>query len=534
MTNAQLSQQFKLLAELMELHGENDFKTKSYYFAARTLKNLDINLSELSTSEIEQIQGIGKAIAQKIYVLLHEDKFDLLEKYLAITPIGIVEILQIKGIGPKKIKLLWDELQVESIGELLYACYENRLTTIKGFGEKTQANIIEQIEFMQKNASSFLWASAEPLVIEIQQEIEQQFPNIMMSVVGAFRTKEIILDNIDILIASDDSAVQEKLIQDFKNYPVTFHFCTKDDFYIQQFRLSSNEEHISEIEKRLPANKIYTSEEAIYSDAKLPYIEPEFRNVENTIKLSENDILKDIITLIDIKGIVHTHTKYSDGSNTIEQMANYCMQQNFEYLAISDHSKSAFYAGGLKEEDIIKQHQEIDALNLKYPNFKIFKSIEADILYNGNLDYDADILKSFDLVIASVHAQLKMNEETATARIIKAIENPYTNILGHLSGRLLLSRKAYPLNYKKVIDACAANNVCIELNANPHRLDIDYSWIPYCQEKNVKIAINPDAHNLHGIHDIRHGVMAARKGLLMKNNCINTYNAQDFIGQLKK
>jgi len=533
MTNAQLSQQFKLLAELMELHGENDFKTKSYYFAARTLKNLDVNLSELSTSEIEQIQGIGKAIAQKIYVLLHEDKFDLLEKYLAITPIGIVEILQIKGIGPKKIKLLWDELQIESIGELLYACYENRLITIKGFGEKTQANIIEQIEFMQKNASSFLWASAEPLAIEIQENIEQQFPNTLISTVGAFRNKEIILDKIDFLIACDDVNIQQQIILEYKDYPVVFHFCKKEDFYIQQFKLSSNEEHINELEKRLSTNKIYISEEAIYQEAQLPYIAPEYRNVENIIQLYENNILNNIITLKDIKGIVHTHTKYSDGSNTIEQMANYCMQQNFEYLAISDHSKSAFYAGGLKEEDIIKQHQEIDALNFKYTNFKIFKSIEADILYNGNLDYDEDILKSFDLVIASVHSQLKMNEETATARIIKAIENPYTSILGHLSGRLLLSRKAYPLQYKKIIDACAANKVCIELNANPHRLDIDYSWIPYCQEKNVKIAINPDAHNLHGIHDIRYGVMAARKGLLLRNNCINTYNADDFIAQLK-
>lgn len=530
MTNSQLAQQFKLLSELMEFHGENDFKAKSYAFAARTLKNITTDLSILSIKEIEEIQGIGKAIAQKIYTYLHDNKFDLLEKYLEITPKGIIDILQIKGIGPKKIKLLWDQLQIESIGELYYACLENRLTNLKGFGDKTQANIIEQIEFIQKNASSFLWASAEPLAVEIQNNIEQLFPNLQLSTVADFRTKEMTLEKIEFLLATQDKTIQEKLLTQYQKYPVVFHFCDPNDFYIQQLKLSSSEQHFSAIEPTIKKDKTYTSEATIYEDAGLPYIVPECRNTEQAFKIAQQDI----ITLKDIKGIVHTHTQYSDGSNTIEQMATYCMQNGFEYLAISDHSKSAFYAQGLKEEAIIKQHHEIDLLNQQYSDFKIFKSIESDILYNGNLDYDEAILKTFDFVIASVHSQLKMNEETATQRIIKAIENPYTNILGHISGRLLLARKAYPLDYKKIIDACAANKVCIELNANPHRLDIDFEWLSYCQEKNVKISINPDAHHLQGIHDIRYGVIAARKGLLLKQNCINTYHKNDFVQALKK
>ena len=245
-------------------------------------------------------------------------------------------------------------------------------------------------------------------------------------------------------------------------------------------------------------------------------------------------MLNNIIELKDIKGIIHTHTKYSDGSNSIEEMAQHCMQKGYEYLVISDHSKSAFYANGLSVERIIEQHQEIDQLNLKYPNFKIYKSIESDILYDGSIDYEDNVLQMFDLVIASVHSNLRMTEEKAMERLIKAIENPHTTILGHLTGRLLLSRKGYPINHQKVIDACAENDVVIELNANPNRLDIDYKWIDYCQQKNVKIAINPDAHNLAGISDVRFGVIAARKGLLFKRNTLNTLTQSEFDDFISK
>jgi DNA polymerase (family 10) len=534
MTNATLASQFKLLAELMELHGENEFKTKSYHFAARTLKNLDVDLSEMSIAELEQIQGIGKAIAQKIYTIFHEDKFDLLEKYLEITPSGVVEMLQIKGIGPKKIKLLWDELGIESIGELHYACQENRLTTIKGFGEKTQNNIIEQIEFIQQNATQFLWSNAEILATQIIDNIEKQFPNILIRAVGSFRTKEITLGNFEFLLATVDNEIQQQIIVAYKHYPVQFYFCAEQDFYFKLFELSASKSHVEYIKSKINISKKYHSEQEIYQEANLIFLEPELRTIENILDLAKQNKVQNIVSLQDIKGIVHTHTKYSDGINTIAQMADYCIKNGFEYLVISDHSKSAFYANGLSELEIIKQHEEIDKLNQQYSNFKILKSIESDILYNGNLDYDDAILKTFDVVIASVHTQLKMNEDTATQRLIKAIENPYTNILGHLSGRLLLSRKAYPLNYSKIIDACAANNVAIELNANPHRLDIDYSWIQTCQNKNVKIAINPDAHHLQGIHDIRYGIFAARKGALLKQNCINTYDVESFLNVLKK
>ena len=528
MSNKEIAGMIQLVGNLMELHGEPDFRTKSYAFAATNIKTLDEELENMSAESIANIPGIGKAISTKIIQLLQTGTFDALEKYLSQTPSGIIDIFKIKGIGAKKIKLLWKELGIESIGELLYACNENRLITIKGFGAKTQQNIKEQIEFIQKNANQFLWANLEALVNEIITEIRQNFPDLhQVETVGDFANKKITLEKIDLLIGTEDNLLIEKLQQQYAHFPIRFYQCSEQDFYIKRIELTTTPANYNWIKLNIDTNN-FSDETAVYQAAELPFIPTECRDIENICEQAKVGLLENLIQLKDIKGIIHTHTKYSDGSNSIQEMADYCIQKGFEYLVISDHSKSAFYANGMSVETVLKQHQEIDALNKKYSNFKIFKSIESDILYDGSLDYENNILKMFDMVIASVHSNLKMTEEKAMERLIKAIENPYTNILGHPSGRLLLARKAYPLNYPKIIDACAANDVVIELNANPNRLDIDYQWIDYCQQKNVKIAINPDAHNLAGISDIRYGVIAARKGLLLKQNTLNTMSLSEF------
>ncbi|MEZ5025144.1 MAG: helix-hairpin-helix domain-containing protein [Chitinophagales bacterium] len=528
MTNAQIAQHFALLADLMELHEENPFKIKSYAYAGRTLKKINEPLASLSIEELEKLEGVGKAIAAKIFHLVNSGKLELLEKYLSITPIGVVDMLQLKGIGPKKIAQLWKTLEIESIGELEYACNENRLVELKGFGAKTQENILQQIQFIKQSANQFLWANLEELALEILAEIQEQYPTCLISTSGDYRRKEITLEKIDFLMALEDESKQKKLIEKYQQFPVRFSFCTTDDFYLTLLQQSSDDEHFGFLSYKIDSNKKYSSEKEIYEDAGFPFIAPELRDNKVEWNLVENNLLSEIIQLQDIKGVVHTHTKYSDGTNTLKELATYCKEQGFEYLVVSDHSKSAFYASGLKEEEIQRQHQEIEQLNQALFPFKIFKSIESDILYNGDLDYDVEILASFDLVIASVHSQLKMDENKSTERIIKAIENPYTTILGHLTGRLLLSRQGYPIQHKKIIDACAANKVCIELNANPYRLDIDYSWLQYCQEKNVLISINPDAHNLRGVHDIRYGVYAAAKGGLLKQHTLNTLTKDNF------
>jgi DNA polymerase (family X) len=275
------------------------------------------------------------------------------------------------------------------------------------------------------------------------------------------------------------------------------------------------------------------SELAIYEAAGMPFVPPELRQDVAEWKWMDNGATPLLIEK-DIRGILHAHSTYSDGSFSLEEMAKYCLNKGWEYLGITDHSQSAFYADGLKESDIRRQHEEIDRLNSQLAPFRIFKGIESDILTDGRLDYPDEILRSFDFVIASVHSHLKMDEEKATIRLMKAIEHPATTILGHATGRLLLSRPGYPIDTKKIIDACAANGVAIELNANPFRLDIDWTWIPYCMEKGVPVAINPDAHNLAGMHDIRYGVAAARKGGLVAAACLSSLGVSELAHYFKK
>lgn len=534
MTNSEIAQHFNLLSDLMELHNENPFKIKSYSFAARHLKNIEIPLQDLSIEQLEGIEGVGQAIAAKIFHLCKTGKFDLLDKYIQITPHGIIELLQLKGIGPKKIGQLWRELEIESLGELEYACQENRLIELKGFGAKTQQNIFQQIQFIKQNAGKYLWSSAEEMAIDILHDLQQQYPDLQFSHCGDFRRKMQIVTTVDILVGTEQPQIIQTIKEKYHQHLATFHFCSKELFYLKLLELSSAGAHYSFLSYKIDNSVVYDAEKSIYEAAGYPFIVPELRDNILEWKMVEDGTLKDLITINDLKGIIHSHSKYSDGGNTLSELAHYVKEQGFEYLVISDHSKSAFYANGMKAETILEQHKEIDKLNIELAPFKIFKSVESDILIDGQLDYADDILASFDLVIASVHSVLKMTEEKAMQRLITAIENPYTTILGHLTGRLLLSREGYPVDHQKIIDACAANNVCIELNANPYRLDIDYRWIDYCQNKNVLVSINPDAHNLHGVHDIRFGINVARKGGLLKQNTLNALTKNNFEKYLQQ
>jgi DNA polymerase (family 10) len=272
----------------------------------------------------------------------------------------------------------------------------------------------------------------------------------------------------------------------------------------------------------------FASEIEIFEQLNWPFIEPELREGTFEIEAAKTNTLPKLVQDSDLKGIFHNHSTYSDGENTLEEMAMYCKELGYQYLGISDHSKTATYAKGLYEDKIVTQHKEIDAFNAKFlqsdgqPLFKIFKGIESDILGDGSLDYEEDVLKSFDFIVASIHSNLKMDIEKASQRLIKAIENPYTTMLGHPTGRLLLRRQGYPINHAMIIDACAANNVIIEINANPWRLDIDWRWIHYALEKGVMLSINPDAHELQGYHDMHYGVCVGRKGGLTADMCFNS------------
>jgi DNA polymerase (family 10) len=313
---------------------------------------------------------------------------------------------------------------------------------------------------------------------------------------------------------------------------VPFVFLCTDSMSFEKvlFETTGSEEHLKKIDYQPNEFDIAGSEEAYYESKNIPYIIPEQR--EGRDELVYNIDSQHFVEYGQLKGVLHNHTNYSDGLNTLKEMADYAKSQHFQYLGICDHSKSAGYARGLDEDRVLQQMREIDDLNSKMAPFKIFKGIESDILSDGSLDYDDSFLSKFDFVVASIHSNLNMSEEKAHERLIKAIENPYTTILGHLTGRLLLMRSGYPVNHEYIIDACAANHVCIELNAHPYRLDMDWTWIQYAQNKGVLMSINPDAHEKMGYHDMYFGTIAARKGGLLTKNTLNAFTLVDFENYL--
>lgn len=549
MDNYQIAEFFSLLSKLMDIHGENSFKSKSYSIAAFNIDKLPAPLQSLSPEQVFTIKGIGEATGKKILEIINTGKLQALEDILQKTPAGVVEMLNIKGLGPKKIAIVWKEMGIESIGELLYACNENRLLLYKGFGEKTQQNVKSYIEFYMRSKGSYLFAEIEPYVLALQQQLQKHFPGNRFELSGAFRRQANTIDVVDWVTDVDISSLEKYLTANsftatettasaitFKSPEHTnlrFYIAQPGNFGSILFHTTSSAAFLNEWEKRFPAAVTFAEEEQLFHAVSVPFILPALREKEGIISKALAGELPGLIQPADIKGIIHSHSNWSDGVNTIEEMAKACIAQKFEYLVISDHSKSAFYANGLKEDRIKEQHLYIDELNEKYKPFKIFRSIEADILNDGNLDYSNDVLSAFDLVIASVHSNLKMQEEKAMMRLGNAIQNPYTTIIGHLTGRLLLSREGYPVDHEKIIELCVANDVVIELNAHPRRLDIDWTWIDYALEKGALISIDPDAHDSESFKDIRYGVLAAQKAGVTKLNNLSSFSLAAFEAFLK-
>jgi DNA polymerase (family 10) len=552
-SNEVISESFSLLAKLMDIHGENPFKIKSYASAAFSIDKLTEELSEIPREKISSIKGIGPSIGKQIIGLLDSGELTQLHEIINKTPPGVIEMLRIKGLGPKKISTVWKEMEIESIGELMYACQENRLLLYKGFGEKTQNNIRDTISFYLRSQGSFLFAEVEGYVLLTETRLRQQFPQELISVSGGFRRHLEILEEAtwistipesDLIrfFTSQNLPVEKTpsgdvLVSAEDNIRLRFTFSSQQNFYSRLFETSCSDIFLDSWKKQFPIDPDSGSEELIFQKAGIPVIVAPLREDPVWIEKAGASAMPDLIEVRDIKGIVHSHSNWSDGLHTVEDMAKACIQQGFEYLVISDHSKSAFYANGLSEERIHEQHLYVDELNTKLAPFHIFKSIECDILNDGRLDYSDNILSTFDLVIASVHSNLKMSAEKAMSRLLGAIQNPHTRILGHPTGRLLLSRAGYPVDHKMLIDACADHGVVIELNAHPRRLDIDWRWIPYAMEKKVLISIDPDAHTIAGYHDIHYGVLAGQKGGLTAGRNLSSFSLQlfrDFIAVKRK
>lgn len=541
MDNYAIADQFSLLSKVMDIHGENSFKSKSYSIAAYNIEQLPTQLNVIPREKIAGLKGIGDSTGKKIIEILDTGKMTVLEDILSKTPSGVLEMLNIKGLGPKKIALIWKEMEIESLGELLYACQENRLMLYKGFGEKTQNNVADAIDFYMKNQGHFLYSEIISVATHFTSFLKETFPDDLIEVTGALRRQLPVIERAEWITTATPAALKAKLEENGFNQiesgatssqykspdNINFYFThtTPEAFHQQLFQQSSSVVFFDEWQLQTSGKTIdFSSEEKIFASAGCNFI-PSFRREESGIfNIISSSSVPDPIQPEDVKGIIHSHSTWSDGSNSLEEMAKACVSKGFEYLVISDHSKTAFYAKGLSEERIREQHLQIEELNKTLAPFRIFKSIESDILNEGSLDYSDSVLASFDLVIASVHSNLKMSLDKAMMRLLRAIENPYTSILGHMTGRLLLSRNGYPVDHDVIIDACVKNQVVIELNAHPRRLDIDWAWINKALEKGAMISIDPDAHSIEGYDDIRYGVFAAQKTLLTPEKNLSSFS----------
>ncbi|WP_216680149.1 DNA polymerase/3'-5' exonuclease PolX [Hymenobacter siberiensis] len=558
MDNRALTRAFKLAAQLMELHDENPFKIRAIEGTASALDALSFPVAEVERAGLPDRTGLSKTAAAKVAELLDTGTFSDLQRLLDVTPPGVVEMLAIKGIGPKKIRSLWRELGLETIEQLREAAETDQVSKLKGFGKKTQDSILEALEFAGQSKGKLLYPQAEKLGNELAQLLRDGLKTEQVAVAGEIRRRLEIVETVRLVAATEKPAAAHELLSTTAGLtsdprrsgpfawrgtatesgtPVEVLLVKPEDFTTEVFLNSAAEAHLSEQLTTSPAHQLtlrqlarrekFQQEEALYERAGLQFIVPELREGLGEIALAADKKLPHLLEDGDLRGSLHNHSTWSDGNHSIREMATWLRDHGYEYLGLCDHSQAAHYANGLSVERVRQQHQEIDQMNAELAPFRIFKGIESDILSDGSLDYPNDVLASFDFIVASVHSNLKMDEAKATNRLLRAIENPYTTMLGHPTGRLLLRRQGYPINYKAVIDACAQHNVIIEINANPWRLDLDWRWVRYALDQGVQLSINPDAHHTNGYEDMRYGVLMGRKGHLTKEMTFNAKSVEE-------
>jgi len=557
------------MGTLFELKGENPFKCRAFHNAARVIEALTMDLGGLVDSDdLRSIKGIGEHLAEIITDLVKSGKSKEYEQLKASLPEGLLQMVRIPGLGPKRIKVLYEKLKLKSISELKEACENHRLAKLEGFGEKTEENILKGIELLTKSSDKHLyphaWESAEKIMTALEKLKEVK----RCEVAGSLRRKKEIIGDIDIVVSAEerhrekifdvfvsDPEVQSiiargetkssvllkagincdvRIVNDAE-YPFALNYFTGSKEHNVEMRsraraygLSLNEYGFTRVEgaagKKVRSIPRCKDESEIYASLDLAYVPPELRENMGEIGAAEKEQLPKLIEDEDVRGTFHCHTNYSDGANTLEEMAEAARRLGWAYLGIADHSKVAAYAGGLSENKVKQQLKEIDKLNARLKNFRLFSGTEVDILPDGTLDYSDKLLAKLDHVVASIHSKFKMTEAEATKRVIKAIKNKYVTMVGHPTGRLLLSREGYPINMVEVINAASDYGKAIEINAHPMRLDLDWRLVKYAKQKKVPIFINPDAHNTDGLRDVFYGVGIARKGWLEAKDVVNAWD----------
>lgn len=558
------------MALLLELAGENPFKVRAYANAARLLENINEDIGALvDEGRLTEIKGIGKNIADHVTEILKTGKLGEHEDLKRMIPQSVIDMLSIAGLGPKRVRFLWRDIGIKTVGELEMACTRHLLAGKPGFGEKMEANILAGIETIKKFAGKRLFAEGAAIAMDLLAEIRRWPETIRSEVCGSIRRRKETVADIDILVSTDRPDV---VMARFVRLPgverVVQHGETKSEVILQsgvqcdlravsdsefpfaEHHFTGSKEH--NVAMRALAKKagmklneyglfregesksVPCKDEAeIFEALKLSFIEPELRENMGEIEAAAEDGLPKLIEMGDLRGIIHMHTTYTDGRASAAKMAEAALSLGYSWIAITDHSQAVTVAGGMKPEDALRQGMEIDELNAGFSNFRILKGIEVDILADGSLDFDDELLSGFDLVIAAVHSRFSMGEKEMTERIVQAISNPNVDILAHPTGRLLLAREPYAVDMTAVIEAAAEFRTAIEINAHPQRLDLDWRLCKAAKECGVKIAISPDAHAPEALSDAAYGVGIARKGWLEKRDVLNCLEADELLKVLK-
>jgi DNA polymerase (family 10) len=568
MDKEQIVEILNSIAVLLELKGENPFKPRAYTNAARALESLSEPLDKVIAEErLAEVKGIGESIQKKIVELVTTGKLGYYEELKAATPPGLVEMLEIPGVGPKKIKILHDELGIESVEQLEAACKKNKVAGLKGFGEKTQTKICEGINRRRAYAAKHLISDALPLAEALLESLRSHPDVIRCSAAGSLRRHREIIGDIDLLASSKDP---QAVLDSFAEAPGVLSVIAKGEtkasvlleggvqsdlrvvsdaeFPYALMYFTGNKEHNIVMRQRaidqglrlneygLFRSKTETrdpkllvgckTEEEIFGHLDLRFIPAEMREDMGEIPLAETGPLPRLVEWTDLKGSLHNHSTWSDGHQRPDQVAKAMGELGLAYWGITDHSKASFQANGLEPARVREQLKEIKGINARLEDegtqFRLLTGTEVDILRDGKLDFPDDLLAELDVVIASVHQSFNQTEAEITNRFIKAAQNRYVHALGHLTGRLLLEREGYKVDQRAVIDVCAETGTWIELNASPYRFDMDWRFWPYAKSKGVKCVINCDAHRFEHAGFLRLGAGIARKGWLTKEDVVNT------------
>jgi DNA polymerase (family 10) len=573
MTREEMAEVLEEIALLLELKDENPFKIRAYRQGAETVRNFDGEIVELAQrNELEGIKGLGEALRDKLHELATTGSLKFHQDLRAEFPPGLFELFELQGLGPKKVKALHDALGISSVERLKEACEHGKVAALPGFGEKTQAKILEAIAQHEQFADRFLIGSVSPLVAEMLDTLRTHPEISRVTVAGSFRRAKETVHDLDFLVATREPKL---VCEDFTTLPqvASVIACgeTKASVrlkngiqcdlravsnvqfsYALLYFTGSKEHNVAlrslALKKGLSLNEYgfaatgnpdveipadLHEENDIYQFLGMQYIEPELRENRGEIEAAAARELPRLVQLENLRGTFHSHTTASDGIHTLEQMADEAMELGLQYLGISDHSKSTVVANGLDEERLTRQIAEIRALNATFSHFRLFAGSEVDILKDGSLDFDDEMLSQLDFSVASVHAQFNLPEDEMTRRICRAMENEHVTMLGHLTGRMLLKRDGYAVNHAIIIDCAAETRTIIELNCNPRRLDMDWRWWKRARDKGVLCSINPDAHSTEGLHHLGLGVRVARKGWLRKEDILNTRSVEEVEAFLK-